>query len=105
MMDFKRPYGQISGIIEGASGAKYTQDGKYYTATGAEIKSDRAAYVEPTPTPIDVVEPTEAVDPLSITSRSDAEQVQQAARQLGITYTTKAETVRAIKSHVKIDLS
>jgi hypothetical protein len=105
MMNFNQPYGQISGIVEGAPGAKYTQNGKYYNAKGVEIKSDRAAYVEPTPTPIDVVEPTEAVDPLSITSHSDVEQVQQAARQLGISYTTKAETVRAIKSYVQIDLS
>lgn len=99
-LDKSQPYGAVSGIIQDKPGAKYFQKGEYFDTAGRWIGKETTAAVEPTVKP-------KAANPVArhaIVYRSSLSDIKLVAKQLGIKYTTKADTVRAIQQHVKINL-
>ena len=119
MFDKKQPYGEVSGKIEDAPGARFFQDGIYYNGLGEKVGGKFAKTpvkpVEETPAPESVTvgvvakepekvvsnEPSKApVDLSGIGKSTSAPDIKAACEQVGITYTTKPEALKAIDAYV-----
>ncbi len=117
MLDKNQPYGEVSGKIEGAPGARYFQDGLYFNGAGEKVGGKfiktPVKVVEEAPAPeaitVGIVTPEKVVtnepgkapvDLSGITSSTNATGVKAACEQAGITYTTKPEALKAIEAFV-----
>jgi hypothetical protein len=55
-MDWKRPYGSISGSLDTHPGARYFQDGRYFNANGDEVAERSAKKVETIEGPVAIAD-------------------------------------------------
>ncbi len=60
MLDRNQPYGEVSGKIEGAPGARYFQDGLYFNGAGEKVGGE---FVK---TPVKVVEKAPAPEAITV---------------------------------------